>query len=367
MAAGRLIVTSFAMLCAALAYAPSAIAQEDETPLVVVTAIARDAHVDAMYGGIVDALHDAGYRQGETVRLRFEDAGADHTRANELVRRLARERADMVIALTEISARAAARFPLRVPLVVSGVAADVALGLRSNKRARLLTGVIEGDSFEEQFSLIREMVPEAHTVAVPYDIDSKDTNGLLRQISAAARDSDLNVEELPVSSKRGAIAAEIAEFTPMETIVFIDRRLLPEDRLAAVIAAADNVHLPVFAHSEETVVHGAIAALVHDPYNTGRHAGHLAARILAEPATARVPIQRVAASFLVFNRTAALSAGLDVSQDILERRGRLLEWSDDENPLPMGKPPAPPEPEPLGLSEGPAGGFPVPKPQAPNG
>ena len=79
-------------------------------PFVAVTAIIRDAAIDALYTGMTDALRKAGFRNGESVRLRFESAQADTVRATELIRSFGRDRADIIVAFTEPSARIAARW-----------------------------------------------------------------------------------------------------------------------------------------------------------------------------------------------------------------------------------------------------------------
>src|SRR3546814_13522148 len=48
---------------------------------IAATAIVRDAAIVAMYDGMVDRLRALGYRHGDNISIRFEDARADTARA----------------------------------------------------------------------------------------------------------------------------------------------------------------------------------------------------------------------------------------------------------------------------------------------
>ncbi|MFT5181696.1 MAG: ABC-type uncharacterized transport system substrate-binding protein, partial [Alphaproteobacteria bacterium] len=88
-------------LAAIVMAAPAAITlaqgagDDDPPPFVAVTAIVRNAAIDALYTGMTDALRDAGFRDGDSVRLRFDDAQADAGRAAQLVKSFSRDRADV--------------------------------------------------------------------------------------------------------------------------------------------------------------------------------------------------------------------------------------------------------------------------------
>jgi putative ABC transport system substrate-binding protein len=357
---------SFAAAVSALAapfFGSPAAAQGNDAPFVAVTAIVRDAAVDALYTGMTDALRDAGYRDGESVRLRFESAETDAKRAAELVRSFARDRADIIVAITEPSVRIAATERLRVPLVIAGVGPATANELRRNRKARLLTGIVDGERFDTPLSLIREIAPDIRTVAVPISADAAVNETALRQMTAFARSIDLTVEQLPVSVKNGAIAATIKDYSPDETAILLDKRIFPGAPVERIIAAAEASNLLVFASDEDTVVRGALAAIITDPYGTGLQIGQLVARILKQPSAARTPLQSAEPSYIVINQDTAARAGIEIPGAVLARRGRVIGWADIAGPRPRGKPVVPEPPPPL--SEEPKSGTANPRSKPP--
>ena len=322
-------------------------------PFVAVTAIIRDASIDALYTGMTDALREAGYRDGDTVRLRFESANTDAVRAAELVRSFGRENADVIVAFTEPSARIAATERLRAPLVIAAIGPEAAEEIRRDRKARQLTGIVDAERYDTQLTLIREIAPKARTVAVPVGVDKPPDKEAMKLLRAFARSIDLTIEALPVSVENGIIAAKIEEYTPGDTVILLDTRIFPDAPVERIIAAAETTNLLVFASDEDAVVSGALAAIVPEPYGTGLQIGRLVARILKEPAAARRPMEAAEPSYIVINQDTASRIGTEIPDTVLVRRGRIIGWADVDGPRPRGKPvvPEPPLPAPEDTKE----------------
>lgn len=317
-----------------------------ELPFIAVTSIVSDASIDALYRGMLDALREAGYRDGETVRLSFESARSDAVRAAELVRNFSRGDADVIVAFTEPSARIAATERLRVPLVVAGINAETADELRRNRKARMITGIVDAERFDTQLMLIRDVAPNIRTVAVPVSVDYPSNKAEMQLMTAFARGIDLTIEQLPVSVEKGVVASTIEQFEPSDTAILLDRRIFPDAPIDQLIVAAESANLLVFASDEETVVSGALAAIVSEPYGTGLQIGQLVSDILKQPSAARTPLQSAEPTYVIINQDTAARAGIEIPDGVLSRRGRIIGWADIDGPRPRGKPVAPEPPAP---------------------
>ena len=337
------LVATLLAVSATMAGAQTA-GEKDALPFVAVTAIVLDASIDALYTGMTDALREAGFRDGDTVRLRFESARADAVRAAELVRTFERQGATVIVALSEPSARIAAAERLRVPLVIAGIEQATANEIRRKRKARLVTGIVNADRFDSPLALIREFAPNVRTVAIPVGVDDPAGEDAIRSATAFARGIDLTIEQLPVSIENGSIGARIDSFSAGRTAIFLDRRIFPDAPVEQIIAAAEAANLLVFASDEDTVVRGALAAIVTDSYGTGLQIGRLVARILRDPSAARTMLQPAEPTYVVINQDTASRAGLEIPETILARRGRIIGWADIEGPRPRGKPAAPEPP-----------------------
>lgn len=336
-------------------------------PLVAATAIVRDAAIDAIYSGMTDALRDAGYRDRDTVRLRFESAETDAARAAQLVREFARAHADVVVALTEPSVRAAVAERLRMPLVVGAIDLTTANKLQHDRRSRYFTGVVGGPRFDAPLTLIREIVPDVHIVAIPVNAGAAPDGTILRNITALARGIGLRVEELPVSLEHAAVPSKITAYAPGEAAIFLDTRIFPGAPVAQLIAAGEAARLPVFTSDEDSVLHGALAAVVAEPYGTGRQIGRLVAQILRQPMAARAPLQTAEPTFVVVNHETAGRLGIELPNTVLARRGRIIDWADVHGPRPRDKPviPTPPADRADGTGDSAADAAPTDQGEAP--
>jgi putative ABC transport system substrate-binding protein len=361
---GALAAAALAVL-AAIGAPPATHAADDVegVPFVGVTAIVRDASIDALYTGMTDALRDAGYRDGETVRLRFDSADADAGRAARLIKSFTTERADVIVAFTDPSARIAAGERLRTPLVIAGVGPETASDLRRGRTAKLLTGIVEEDRFDTQLALIRDIAPTARTVAIAVNADQPVDKAILRQVMGFARGLNLAIEQLPVSVEKGLIAAAIESYTAAETVILLDSRIFPDAPVDRIIAAAETARLLVFSNDEDSVVRGALAAIVTEPYGTGRQIGQLVARILEKPSAARTPLQAAIPSYIVINRDTATRIGIEIPPAVLARRGRVIGWAETGGPRPRDKPVVP-NPAPAAAAE-PEAEPEAPEPEAP--
>lgn len=340
------------------AYASDARPDDGPTPptfRVAATAIVRNATISAMYNGMVDRLRALGYRDGDNIVLDFEDAGADTARAAEIVRGFVDRRADVIVAFTLPSVRAALGASGRTPVVASGLDDEAVARLNRYRRARPLTGIVRGETHEEQFRMIRAMLPDAHAVAVPVDADAEAEASRLREIIAVGRAHGFAVMPLPVSLELAAISADIRDLPDGEAAMLIDRGLLPGAPVEALVAAASDIGLPVFATDEDSVVRGAVGAMLVDPFGIGQQTGDLVARILAQPGAARQPFSRARATRMILNRESALQAALDLPRNADETsRIQVLDWSDDAAPRPRLKPAPPLPPTPAaGPADGP--------------
>jgi len=158
---------------------------------------------------------------------------------------------------------------------------------------------------------------------------------------------------LPVSVLHNAVNNRISELAPTTSAILLDRGLLPSAPVETLAAAAEQRGLLLFATDEDSVIRGALAAMVVEPFGVGVQLGDLVARILDEPTTIRAPFERARAAHLVINGDAR--AKLDVAaleQEVTRMHRTVLEWAEITGPMPRIKPSAPIPPPPLGIARG---------------
>lgn len=348
-----ILIPALATLLVGLGTGWPAHAQDRDAPLVAVTAITMNAGIQAIIDGMRDRLAQRGRRPGETVTIEIVDAGADEVRAAELARVFARRNARVIVAITEPSIVAALKTNSRTPVVAAEISMETAAGYTNDRRRRPLTGIAYGTTHDDQFALIRRLAPAARTVAVPVDPIDGDMRARLQNLTAIARAHEITVTPLPVSVIRNAVSNRIGELDPASSAILLDRGLLPAAPVEALAAAAGARKLPMFATDEDSVIRGALAAMIVEPFGVGLQLGDMVAHVLDEPAAARLPFERARASHMVVNQEArALIDVAAIEREQSNQRRSVVDWADATGPRPRIKPAAPDEPPPLGIARG---------------
>src|SRR3546814_9422651 len=110
---------------------------------------------------------------------------------------------------------------------------------------------MQGTTDEEQFAMIRSLMPAARVVAIPIDSDREEVPARLDDLIAIGRISGLDVVRLPVSLSRGAVSSTIRDLPRGEAAILIDKESLPDAPVDALVGAAIDNGLPAFAPAED--------------------------------------------------------------------------------------------------------------------
>lgn len=335
------------------AMAQSSAVKDQLVPLVGVTAILFNAEIEAMVDGMQDRLSERGFRPGQTVGYIVRDAGSNGGELNNVVRDFASWNVHVVVAITAPSIQAALANKNRTPIVAAGLSAMQAREISNANHRRALTGIANGDTREDQFALINILAPKTQTIAIPVDPDRGPIADQIQGLTAIARSHELSVIPLPISIRQNAAGAAIKTLDPHRTAILLDSAVLPEAPVEVLSAAARDHNLFLFGTDEDSVVRGALAAMVIEPRGIGQQLGDMVADILEKPSSAGRPFERTKASHLVFNENGRAVFDIAAIETALAgRRRSVIDWAEDASPRPRLKPVIPAVPSPLGVVRG---------------
>lgn len=353
----RIISTVALALSLALPVGPAREAQAQTQaktpPKIGVVSLTFSAEIQAVVDGLRDRLAERNYSPGQTIDYLIRETSVGGNRAGDVVREFAEQNVRVIVAITNPSLQAALNHKARIPIVGAGVSMAQALQISNDHRRRAVTGIAQSDTREDQLALIRILAPDVQRVAVPIDPEGGSMTTQLQEMTAAARSFEMTVVPLPVSIQRNAVSEELQALDPQDTVLLLDGKLLPDAPVEALATAASQQKLRLFASAEDSVVRGALAAMVIEPYGIGQQLGNLVANILDTPSAARVPFERARASHLILNEDA--KGILDVTaieERLAGQRRSVIGWAEDAGPRPRIKPPIPEAPQPLGVVRG---------------
>jgi putative tryptophan/tyrosine transport system substrate-binding protein len=185
----------------------------------------------------------------------------------------------------------------------------------------LLTSLLES----KRFSLLRELVPPASTIAVLYNPKYSQSAQQLSDVRVAAGAIDMKIEVLQASTDGELDTAFEAisrgHFAALATIAdpFFDTR---SEKITALVA---RCAVPAMYHAREYVVAGGLMSYGIDFSEAYRQTGIYAGLILKGAKPADLPIMQATKFLMVINMKTARALGVKISDNLLSLADEVIE------------------------------------------
>ena len=315
---------------AAVAWPRAARAQQTAMPVVGFLSGRSPGEAASAVDAFRQGLGEIGYIEGQNVTIEYRWAEGHYDRLPALAAELV-ARQVAVIAATggEASGLAAKAATATIPIVFTMGGDPVELGLvvSLNKPGGNVTGVtfIVGDIATKRLGLLRQLVPNATTIAMLVNPNYPATSAEVRDVQAAARTIGLEIDLLPASTSR-EIDAALATFVrkrPDALFVGGDPFLLGQRDQIASLAAHHAV--PTTYPQREYVDAGGLMSYGTSVPKGYRQAGLYAGRILRGTKPAELPVLQPTNLELAINLKTAKALGLDVPDRLLAIADEVIE------------------------------------------
>jgi putative tryptophan/tyrosine transport system substrate-binding protein len=274
-------------------------------------------------------LAEGGY-SADRVEIEFRWAGSQAARLPALAAELTVRPVDVIVATggpdPALAAKAATT---SIPVVFTTGADPVALGLVQSL-ARPGGNVTGFTLFTRQLNpkrleFLRELVPDAATVAVIFNPENSGSPGQLAVVGETAAKLGLGIRPIPMPRVEGFDAAfaaagsagAAAVLAASDPLFFANRR--------AMVAAAAAHRLPAVYEAREFCDVGGLMSYGVSFADVYRRAGVYAARILNGERPADLPVQQPSKFELVVNAKVAREIGLSLPPAFLARADEVIE------------------------------------------
>lgn len=286
-----------------------------------VSQLVRHDALDAAYQGFVDALKDAGYIDGENIKIDYQVAQNDQSTLITIANKLVNDGNDLILAIATPSAQAVANATKDIPILVTAVTDPAGSGLveSNEKPGGNVSGTSDLTPVKKQIELVKQILPDAKTLGILYCSSEVNSKIQVELAEEAAKEYGLEIVEATVSNTN-----EIEQVV-QSLVGKVDAIYAPTDNTIAtgmptVAMVANANKIPVFCGEEGMVNNGGFATYGINYYKLGRITGEQAVKIIKKEATtATMPIEYLPDDeySLKFNEEVAKELGIEIPEELL--------------------------------------------------
>jgi putative ABC transport system substrate-binding protein len=314
---------------AAAAWPLASRAQQAAMPVVGYLGTSSRETTQRLVAAFLLSLKEAGIIEGQNVVIEYRWADDQYDQLPTMAADLVSRQVTAIVAITQLAAVAAKSATATIPIVFTTAVDPVATGLVAslNRPGGNMTGVMfmGAQLVAKGLGLLRELVPNAKTIAVLVNPDNPNVETQVRQVQEAARALGVQLHVLKARSELefDAVFASLAQQHAAALTVAADPRLISHRYRLVALAARHSV--PTMYFSREFVAAGGLLSYGADIADAYRQVGVYVARILKGTKPVDLPVQQPTTFELVINLKTAKALGLEVPPMLLARADEVIE------------------------------------------
>jgi len=293
---------------------------------VATTAIVEHPALDAVRDGVRDELAEQGYTGDDKLKFTYESAQGQPAIAAQIARRIVGETPDVIVAIATPSAQATVAATKEIPVVFSAVTDPVGAKLVASmdNPGGNVTGISDMLPLDEHLGLIREILPEAKTLGVPYNPGEANAVSSVKMLEEAAPKHGFTIVTAAATKSSEVLGATQTLVGKADALYALTDNTIVTAMESVVKVGLDN-QIPVFAADTGSVERGAVAAVGFDYYDLGRQTGEVVVQILEGTDPGTIPVQIGKASKLFVNPKMAERMGITLPQAVVDRATKVVE------------------------------------------
>jgi putative tryptophan/tyrosine transport system substrate-binding protein len=291
------------------------------------TSIERSPHLVAAF---LQGLKETGYFEGQNVAIEYRSAEGQYDRLTALAADLVQRRVDTIVATGGSEpARAAKAATSTIPIVFTAGPDPVRDGLVAslNQPGGNLTGIslLSYEIGSKRVGLLRELIPNATTIAVLLNPKSPDVGEYLRDVQRAASSLGQQIQVLnagneeEIDSAFAAVARERPDALLQNPDPFLN------SRREQIVTLANYHRIPALYVFREFAEAGGLASYGPSHTEPYRLAGIYTGRILKGAKPSDLPVIQSTKFELVINLRTARRIGLEIPPTLVARADEVIE------------------------------------------
>lgn len=321
-------------ICVGLIFVFSVFSAYAEVVTIAVTQVTAHPALDAVREGFKHQMEKQGFREGENLKIIYENAYGNIATANQIANKFIGAEPDLVLAITTPSAQSmvTAAKDKSIPIVFSAVTDPLGASLINSFEApgNFVTGTTDLPPLKDQLSLIQQtMGKKAIRLGVVYNPGEANSVFQVKQLKSLAGNYNIQVVSKVVDSSTKVLSA-VQSLLPDVDAVYAPLDNVIASALPSIVKLCmqndQGKKIPVFASDPEGVRQGALATIGFTHYQEGMLAGRIVSRILAGEKPGNIPVIGPEASELYINTSSAKALGIEFPKALLKSASEVVRF-----------------------------------------
>ncbi|HQU08799.1 MAG: hypothetical protein B7X06_01065 [Verrucomicrobia bacterium 21-51-4] len=312
----RKILTQF-LTIAAWALAP--LATQATVKTVCISQVVEHPALNQTRQGILEAMRQAGYIEGQTLDLYYESAQANPVLAQQIAAKFIAIKPDVAVGIGTLSAQSLAKAARQgqLNLIFSSITDPLGAGLVKSLQSPgyPISGVSNFVALEPQLKLYRTLLPKLATLGILYNPAEANSAQIVSTLKTLCPTLGITLIAQPLM--RTADAAQSATSLASRCdAIFISNDNTSLAALPAIINASRKLRIPVFVSDVDAVPQGALAAMGPNQYSIGLQTGQMIVRVLQGESPQAMAVEFPTTTEAAINALVARNMGITLPEAI---------------------------------------------------
>ncbi len=276
--------------------------------------------LDGARDGFMDGLAQAGFKDGDKIKLDLQNAQRDMGVARTIAKKFVGDDKDLIYSIATPASQAAAKETQTIPIIFNAVTDPVKAGLVKTVESsgNNVTGVSDFIPVKSQIDLLLTIAPKVKKLGIIYNAGEDNSRVLVDITRGVAKELKLDLVETTVTNSGEVFAATQTLVGRVDAIYTIQDNTVIS-ALESVLKVANKNQIPVLVPGVPSVERGGLATVGTSYYNLGKIAAEQALQIFKGMKPSSIPVAYAKDFDVYLNQKTADEIGIKFPEDLLKK------------------------------------------------
>ncbi len=284
-----------------------------EVPQIGILQYVEHESLTAARKGFEKGLAEEGYKDGEDIKIAYENAQGDQANLQSISEKLVSDN-DLVLGIATPAAQSLVTASSDTPILFTAVTDPVSAKLVKTMKTPdgVATGTSDMSPVDEQVKLIQKVLPNAKKVGIMYTTSERNSEVQVEEAEKLFKKTDIKVV------KKGISSTNDVQDTAKSLMKDVDLIFVPTDNIIASAIPilrdlSKESKIPVVGGSADMVGEGLLFSYGPDYEKLGEQTAKLAVKVLEGEDVSKLSAQYPEALNVAVNADMAKALDIDVS------------------------------------------------------